>query len=151
MPETHHHRLRPARPDFWVALERTKDFTEAERVGLDFAEDFRLLRDIGWSEHDVREAYVLTMPAQELGDLLKRLKEEAASALIETGSEAESNREDAETDWLLRVGFEACGKPGSGSASARKSLPSGLKWPLPLSGFCAREEVAENRHRFLGQ
>jgi hypothetical protein len=56
------------------------------------------------------EAYVLTMPAQELGDLLKRLKEEAASALIETGTEAESSREDAETDWLLRVGFEACGK-----------------------------------------
>jgi hypothetical protein len=52
--------------DFWVALERTKDFTEAERLGLEFAEDFRLLRDIGWSEHDVREAYVLTMPAHEL-------------------------------------------------------------------------------------
>jgi hypothetical protein len=96
--------------DFWVALERTKDFAEAERLGLEFAEDFRLLRDIGWSEHDVREAYVLTMPAQELGDLLKRLKEEAASALIETGTEAESSREDAETDWLLRVGFEVCGK-----------------------------------------
>ena len=96
--------------DFWVALERTKDFTEAERLGMEFAEDFRLLRDIGWSEHDVREAYVLTMPVQELGDLLKRLKEEAASALIETGTEAESSREDAETDWLLRVGFEACGK-----------------------------------------
>jgi hypothetical protein len=37
---------------FWVALERTKDFAEAERLGLEFAEDFRLLRDIGWSEHD---------------------------------------------------------------------------------------------------
>jgi hypothetical protein len=40
--------------DFWVALERTKDYAEAERLGLEFAEDFRLLRDIGWSEHDVR-------------------------------------------------------------------------------------------------
>jgi hypothetical protein len=95
--------------DFWVALERTKDFAVAERMGLQFAEDFRLLRDIGWSEHDVRESYLLTMPAQELADLLKRLKGEAASALIETGSEAQSSREDAETDWRLRVGFEACG------------------------------------------
>lgn len=60
--------------DFWVALERTKDFAVAERMGLEFAEDFRLLRDIGWSEHDVRESYVLTMPAPELADLLKRLK-----------------------------------------------------------------------------
>lgn len=95
--------------DFWVALERTKDFAVAERMGLQFAEDFRLLRDIGWSEHDVRESYVLTMPGQELADLLKRLKGEAASALIETGSEAQSSREDAETDWRLRAGFEACG------------------------------------------
>lgn len=96
--------------DFWVALERTQDFDAAERMGEEFAEDFRLLRDIGWSEHDVRESYVLTMPARELGDLLKRLKEEAASALIETGTEAQSSREDAETDWRLRVGFETCGQ-----------------------------------------
>lgn len=115
--------------DFWVALERTKDFAEAERLGLEFAEDFRLLRDIGCSEHDVREAYVLTMPAQELGDLLKRLKEEAASALIETGTEAESSREDAETDWLLRVGFEACGKL-LGDHGRDEPAPSRLPQPL---------------------
>lgn len=36
--------------DFWVALERTKDFAKAERLGLEFGEDFRLLRDIGWGE-----------------------------------------------------------------------------------------------------
>lgn len=28
--------------DFFVALERTKDFAKAERLGLEFAEDFRL-------------------------------------------------------------------------------------------------------------
>jgi hypothetical protein len=27
--------------DFFVALERTKDFARAERLGLEFAEDFR--------------------------------------------------------------------------------------------------------------
>ncbi len=36
--------------DFWIALERTKDFATAERLGLEFAEDFRLLKDIGWSQ-----------------------------------------------------------------------------------------------------
>lgn len=38
-----------------IALERTKDFAAAERLGLEFAEDFLLLQDIGWSENDVRE------------------------------------------------------------------------------------------------
>lgn len=33
--------------DFFVALERTKDFTEAERLGLEFAEDFRRIRTEG--------------------------------------------------------------------------------------------------------
>jgi hypothetical protein len=95
--------------DFWVALERAEDFVTAERMGLELADDFRLLRDIGWSEHDVRAAYVLTMPTQELADLLKRLRVEAASALIETGAEAQSSRDEAETDRRLRDGFEGCG------------------------------------------
>jgi hypothetical protein len=59
--------------DFWVALERTKDFAKAERLGLEFGEDFRLLQDIGWSEYDVRESYLLTMPPHDLMELLKRL------------------------------------------------------------------------------
>jgi hypothetical protein len=37
----------PLIEDFWVALERTKDFAKAEQLGLEFAEDFRLLQDIG--------------------------------------------------------------------------------------------------------
>ena len=41
--------------DFFVALERTKDFAKAERLGLEFAEDFRLLQDIGWGEKDERD------------------------------------------------------------------------------------------------
>jgi hypothetical protein len=31
--------------DFWVAMQRTKDGATAERLGLEFAEDFRLLQD----------------------------------------------------------------------------------------------------------
>jgi hypothetical protein len=96
--------------DFWVALERTKDFVTAERLGEEFAEDFLLLRDIGWSEHDFRESYVLTMPADELGDLLRRLGEEATHVLIEHGTEARSSREDAATNQRFQIGYETCGK-----------------------------------------
>lgn len=96
--------------DFWVALERTKDFAVAERMAEEFAEDFRLLRDIGWSEYDVRESYVLTMPADDLADLLRRLREEATHVLIDHGTEAHSSREDAATNRRFQVGYEACGK-----------------------------------------
>ncbi len=41
--------------DFWIALERTRDFAKAEQLGLEFSEDFRLLQDIGWHPHDERE------------------------------------------------------------------------------------------------
>lgn len=43
--------------DFFVALERTRDFAKAERLALEFAEDFRLLRDIGWADHEDRETF----------------------------------------------------------------------------------------------
>ena len=33
--------------DLWIALEINKDFATAERLGLEFCEDFRLLEDIG--------------------------------------------------------------------------------------------------------
>jgi len=96
--------------DFWVALERTKDFAAAERLGEEFAEDFRLLRDIGWSEYDVRESYVLRMPADDLADLLRRLRDEATHVLIERGAEAQSSCEDAATDRRFQIGCETCGK-----------------------------------------
>jgi len=56
--------------DFWVALERTRDFVTAERLGLEFGEDFQLLRDIGWGEQDERESFELTMPPHDLMEVL---------------------------------------------------------------------------------
>jgi hypothetical protein len=94
--------------DFWVALERTKDFATAERLGLEFAEDFRLLQDIGWSEWDAREDYLLTMPSHDLMELLRRLQGEAAQILIESGTEARSSREDADTGRRFQIGHETC-------------------------------------------
>lgn len=93
--------------DFWVALERTRDFAKAEQLGLEFGEDFRLLDDIGWGpEH--REAFDLTMPPDDLTELLQRLRGEAAAILVESG--AETLREDADTDRRFQLGYEACEK-----------------------------------------
>jgi GAF domain-containing protein len=96
--------------DFFVALERTEDFAKAEQLAVEFAEDFRLLQDIGWGRKDEREAFDLTMPAADLLELLTRLHGEAVKVLVESGSEAQSSREDAETDRRLQLGYEACNK-----------------------------------------
>lgn|SRR5512146_2973226 len=97
--------------DFWIALERTRDFAKAEQLGLEFAEDFRLLQDIGWDEHDEREKFDLTMPAHDLMELLKRLHDEAVKILVGSGgSEARSRREDADTDRRFQLGYETCEK-----------------------------------------
>lgn len=96
--------------DFFVALERTKDFAKAERLGLEFSEDFQLLRDIGWAERDEREAFELTMPAHDLMELLQRLHAEAVPVLVESGAEAQSSREDAATDRRFQLGYEVCNK-----------------------------------------
>lgn len=96
---------------FWVALERTKDFVKAEALSLGFAEDFRLLKDIGWAEHDERETFDLTIPAHDLVELLKRLHDEAVKILVGSGgSEALSRREDADTDRRFQLGYETCEK-----------------------------------------
>jgi hypothetical protein len=92
--------------DFFVALERTKDFAKAERLGLEFAEDFRLLRDIGWGEDEDREAFELTMPPQDLMNVLKRLRGEAGKIL----GGAQGSPEDAETNARFQRGYEICEK-----------------------------------------
>jgi hypothetical protein len=94
--------------DFWVALERTRDFATAERLGREFAEDFRLMEDIGWAPDDQRGAFVLTMPEEELARVLQRLHGEAVQVLIEHGAEAQASREDAEARRRLQLGYEAC-------------------------------------------
>jgi hypothetical protein len=49
------------------------DFAKAERLGIEFGEDFRLLEDIGWEpEHD-HATVALTMQPHDLMELLRRL------------------------------------------------------------------------------
>lgn len=89
-------------------MEYRKDFDAAERLGREFAEDFRLLEDIGWRPNDGRESVALTMPLDELSELLQRLQDEAERLLAESPAERRSREEDEETDRRFRVGFDAC-------------------------------------------
>jgi hypothetical protein len=50
------------------------------------------------------------MPSPELMELLKRLQGEAAQVFVDSGTEARSNREDADTDRCFQLGYEACEK-----------------------------------------
>jgi hypothetical protein len=87
--------------DVFVEMEQRKDFDAAERLGREFAEDFRLLDDIGWQPNDGREAVALTMPLGELSELLQRLQDEAGRLLTESPAERRSSEEDDATNRAL--------------------------------------------------
>jgi hypothetical protein len=52
--------------DLWSALEHDEDFSTAERLGLEFSEDFELLKDIGWAKGDGRTEFEIRMPEHDL-------------------------------------------------------------------------------------
>jgi hypothetical protein len=66
--------------DFWIAVEE-KDFAKAERLGIEYGEDFRLLEDIGWAPEHGGATVVLTLPPHDLIELLRRLHGEAGCVL----------------------------------------------------------------------
>ncbi|HXR30189.1 MAG TPA: hypothetical protein VN752_03505 [Solirubrobacterales bacterium] len=94
--------------DLWTALGRSRDYATAERLGLEFTEDFRLLNDIGWDPGDRRESFELTIPVHDLVETLKRLHDEAEAVLGESPAERRSREEDEATNERLRSGLDAC-------------------------------------------
>jgi hypothetical protein len=52
--------------DVWTAIEKRATTTPARRLGRTFAEDLRLLDDLGWAENTGRQATDLTMRPGEL-------------------------------------------------------------------------------------
>lgn len=90
--------------DLWDALEREEDYAKAEQLGLEFAEDLRLLVEIGWGKNDPRTEFELTMEPHDLMELLMRLHGEAG--LILGG--AEGSPEDIETNRRFQQGYDAC-------------------------------------------
>jgi hypothetical protein len=76
--------------DVFVAMECQKDYATAERLGIEFGEDFRLLQDLGWPEDDDRDRVELTMPYEDLTELMRRLREEAQGGLVDARKEREA-------------------------------------------------------------
>jgi len=96
--------------DLWTAFGRSRDYATAERLAIEFGEDFRLLTDIGWPADDSRKSFELTMPSLDLTELLRRLHAEAKKVLVESGTEQEASEDDARTDQRFQVGHDACEK-----------------------------------------
>jgi hypothetical protein len=94
--------------DIWVALEENGDFATAERLGLEFGEDLRLLADIGWKPDENREEFELTMPPHDLTEALRRLHDEAEKLLAESPGERQSREEDTAFDRRFKTGLDAC-------------------------------------------
>jgi len=94
--------------DIWIALEKDEEYMLAERLGLEFGEDFRLLADIGWDPDDRRQTFELTMEAHDLMEALRRLHGEAEHVLAGSRAEREAAAEDARTNQRFQAGREAC-------------------------------------------
>lgn len=85
-------------------LEQQKDWAKAEELGLELAEDIRLMQDLGWNEDEGSEGVELTMPAHDLMEVLNRLHGEAEVVL----AGANPSPEDAETNQRFLRGMDAC-------------------------------------------
>ena len=67
--------------DLWLALETNGDYAAAERLGIEFGEDFRLMADLGWNPEDGRNLVELTMAPEDLTEVIRRLRDEAIGGL----------------------------------------------------------------------
>lgn len=93
--------------DVSVALENG-DFATAERLAIEFGEDFHLLDDIGWRPEEERHIFELTMPPHDLMELLRRLRDNAERLIQESPSERRSREEEETPSKRFRVGLDAC-------------------------------------------
>jgi len=80
--------------DICLALD-AGDILAAERLGREFEQDLRLLCDLGWAEADERRTVMLTMPADKLDEILRRLRSEAAAGIAGSREEREAIRQEA--------------------------------------------------------
>jgi hypothetical protein len=83
--------------DVWLCVDR-RDFATAKRLGREFAEDLRLLEDLGWTETIDCEAVAVTVPPDELTRTLARLHKDAAGSLADYVSRPKDDEELAQRD-----------------------------------------------------
>lgn len=93
--------------DLWLALETNQDYATAERLAIEFTEDFRLMADLGWDLEDQRERVALTMPPHDLMEVVRRLRDEAQGGLADA-EQQRSEEEDNRRAGDFRSAWQAC-------------------------------------------
>ncbi len=83
--------------DVWMCVDR-REYADAQRVGREFAEDLRLLEDLGWAAHIDRGTVALTQPPDELTRTLARLHKDASGSLGTYVSRPKDEEELAQRD-----------------------------------------------------
>jgi hypothetical protein len=92
--------------DLLVAVEHG-DFATAERLGIEFGEDLRLMEDLGWDSAPVGEAD-LTMPPEDLTEALTRLRSDAEGGLHESSHDRDSRETDEDARRRYRFALDTC-------------------------------------------
>lgn len=86
---------------------RHGDFATAERLGIEFGEDLRLMEDLGWDSAPRQEAD-LTMPHEDLAEVLTRLKSDAEGALREPHGDRDAATADNAARRRYRLALDTC-------------------------------------------
>lgn len=94
--------------DVWIAMEAKGDYATAERLALEFSEDFRFLADLGWEPEDSRKAVELTMPREDLMEVLKRIRSEAEGGLGGLESDRKQREEEEKVNARFRLARSTC-------------------------------------------
>ncbi len=94
--------------DLWTALETDRDYATAERLAIEFSEEFRLMADLGWDPGTEREIFELTMPVHDLIEAITRLREEACAGIAGNPGERSAEEEDASNARAFKAARVAC-------------------------------------------
>jgi hypothetical protein len=92
--------------DVWLAVEKG-DFDTAARLGREFDENLRLMRDLGWEKGSLEEVD-LRMEPEELMVVLGRLRSAAQGLLEGSAEERQAQAEREETDNRCRLAIDTC-------------------------------------------
>jgi hypothetical protein len=114
-----------------------------DQLGKEFAEDMRLMADLGWTQEGEPGPVELTMPRESLIKTVKRLRRDARRAPMEPRHELEPKEEAPEKRWeRFRRGVDACEEvlvlldPGgrcrmdAAPSNLRHRIGAGLRWLL---------------------
>lgn len=92
--------------DLSLAVEQG-DLATAERLGIEFGEDLRLMEDLGWDKAPRKDAD-LTMPPEDLVEVLTRLKGDAEGGLSESSYGRSAREVDERAKRRYRLALDTC-------------------------------------------